>query len=177
MKYDSRYNPQRLFEENKELAYSYVYKSKIKIPGYELEDLFQTALLGLWKACKTYNPKKSRFSTYATNCIKNELFVARRKVISKTRISNLESLDRLVEDTDPNDKFTPYVDSFENAVIEAVDTNMAGLSNEEKAILSLKAYMSENEIAKMYESSWKIKKLKKKLRQMKDEGPFEEEFD
>lgn len=177
MKYDSRYNPQCLFEENKELAYSYVYKSKIKIPGYELEDLFQTALLGLWKACKTYDPKKSKFSTYATNCIRNELFVARRKVISKTRISNFESLDQLIEDADPNDKFTPYVDSFENAVIEAVDTNMADLSNEEKAILSLKAYMSENEIAKMYESSWKVKKLKKKLRRIQDKDSFEGEFD
>jgi len=162
-----------LFEANKELAYSYVYKSKIKIPGYEIEDLFQTALLGLWKACCNYDPKRSMFSTFATNCIKNELLMARRKVISKTRISNFESLDKLIEENDPNSKYTkytPYIESFEDSIIESIDIDMNNcLTNEEKAILSLKGYMTESEISKLTKP-WKLKKIKKKLKKITEDS-------
>ena len=157
-----------LFEANKELAYSYVYKSKIKIPGYDIEDLFQTALLGLWKACCNYDPKRSMFSTFATNCIKNELLMARRKVISKTRISNFESLDKLIEENDPNSKYTPYIESFEDSIVESIDIDMNNLTNEEKAILSLKRYMTESEISRLTKP-WKLKKIKKKLKKITED--------
>lgn len=63
--------PEQLFTQNQGLAYSYLQKHTIYLRGYDQEDLQQEALLALWKACLTYNPKKSKFSTYATTCIAN----------------------------------------------------------------------------------------------------------
>jgi len=89
--------------------------------------------------------------------------MARRKQISKTRISSYDSLDRLVEDSDYN---MPYVDSFEDSLIESIDIQNLNLTNEEKAILSMKNYMSEREVSKVYNiPQGHFKKIKKKLRE------------
>lgn len=92
--------------------------------------------------------------------------MARRKQISKTRISSYDSLDRLVENSDYN---MPYVDSFEDSLIESIDIQNLqnlNLTNEEKAILSMKNYMSEREVSKVYNiPQGHFKKIKKKLRE------------
>lgn len=63
--------PKALFEENQKLAYSTLWKY---YPGYATdEDMKQEALLGLWKACITFDPGKSQFSTYAVTCIMNQI--------------------------------------------------------------------------------------------------------
>lgn len=63
--------PNELFEQNINLAYSYLQKHTIFLRGYDPEDLQQEALLALWRACLTYQPARGKFSTYATTCIAN----------------------------------------------------------------------------------------------------------
>ena len=61
-----------LFEDYKKLAYSIVYK---KYSYYsEKEDIIQIALLGLWKASKTFNPELNvGFMCYASSVICHDI--------------------------------------------------------------------------------------------------------
>jgi len=43
------------------------------------EDYIQIGLIGLLKAIRNYDPEKSKFSTFATVCIRNEIFRYTRK--------------------------------------------------------------------------------------------------
>ena len=45
----------------------------------DLEDYIQVGFIGLIKAIRNYDPEKSQFSTFATVCIKNEIFRYMRK--------------------------------------------------------------------------------------------------
>ena len=45
----------------------------------DLEDYMQVGFIGLLKAIRNYNPEKSQFSTFATVCIRNEIFRYMRK--------------------------------------------------------------------------------------------------
>ena len=45
----------------------------------DLEDHIQVGLIGLVKAIRNYDSEKSKFSTFATTCIKNEIFRYIRK--------------------------------------------------------------------------------------------------
>lgn len=44
-----------------------------------IEDHIQIGLIGLLKAIRNYDPEKSKFSTFATVCIRNEIFRYTRK--------------------------------------------------------------------------------------------------
>lgn len=67
----TRNEQEQLFHENLELAYFILWKH---YPTFaQDEDLKQEALLGLWKACLSYDQQKSMFSTYASRCIHNRL--------------------------------------------------------------------------------------------------------
>lgn len=60
-----------LYESNERLVH---YILRLKFPHYTYdEDIQQEAKLGLWKACKTYDPTKGKFSTYGCYCILNQL--------------------------------------------------------------------------------------------------------
>ena len=50
----------------------------------DLEDCIQVGLIGLLKAIRNYDPDQSKFSTFATVCIKNEIFRHIRKNKKKT---------------------------------------------------------------------------------------------
>ncbi len=68
-----------LVTENMRLAY-YIARRKYKNCGIETEDVEATALLGLVKAAKTFNPEKGiLFSTYAGICIDNEILLELRR--------------------------------------------------------------------------------------------------
>lgn len=89
-------SPNELFEQNVNLAYSYIHKNDIYLDGYDQEDLFQEALAALWKACLNFDPSRGvKFSTFATSCIKNHFSDLIRK---NTKIIKAISLDTLPED-------------------------------------------------------------------------------
>lgn len=69
--------PEELFEKNQKLVYSILWR---KFPTFARdEDIRQEAMLGLWKACLSWNPSKRKFSTYSTRCILNQIYMYFRK--------------------------------------------------------------------------------------------------
>ena len=68
---------EKLFNENTKLVHYVINKSfqglKTYISGYDYEDIVQVGNIGLWKACLSYNPDKSKFTTYAIRIIYNEI--------------------------------------------------------------------------------------------------------
>lgn len=59
--------------------------------GLKREDISQEALTALWKATKSFNPEKSKFSTYARKCISNHLSkVVKKKIAKPLPYRNLE---------------------------------------------------------------------------------------
>lgn len=78
-----------LFREGQGLAFKQAHgywktnKRAWNSHGYDLQDVSNLALFGLWKASKFYKQEKGRFSSYATRVIKNtlndELEYAKRK--------------------------------------------------------------------------------------------------
>lgn len=57
------------------------------------EDVVQTGRIGLWKACINYNGAKSKFSTYAVQCILNEIRFELRKRAKMQKFGKIVSLD------------------------------------------------------------------------------------
>ncbi len=62
-----------------------VYYTVNKLPDSELkarykDDLTSEGMLGLIKAAMSFDPAKSKFATYATRCILNEIFMFIRKL-------------------------------------------------------------------------------------------------
>lgn len=87
--------PEQLFEQNQRLAYSVIWKIAPNFANDE--DLKQEALLGLWKACLTWDPKKSQFSTYSVRCIRNQIYMYFRK---QSKLSREISLDTPISGTE-----------------------------------------------------------------------------
>lgn len=88
---------QKLFEDNIKLCYYAVNKFKQNV--YDKEDMIQTAMIGLWKACKSYDESRGiKFSGYAMKCINNELLMQMRH--ANTYGYKLEtSLDKIDDET------------------------------------------------------------------------------
>jgi RNA polymerase sigma factor (sigma-70 family) len=76
-----------LFYKNQNLVHSIVHKRFYNHP--DKEDITQVGFIGLYKAAKSFNPSKSKFSTYATYCITNEIFA----FIKKNKKNKVEYLD------------------------------------------------------------------------------------
>lgn len=86
---------EKLFQENTRLAHWAIRKY---YPMFICdEDIQQEALIGLWKACTTYNEEKSVFSTYAVRCIYNAIAHLLRKRSSWGRLKTV-SLDECLSD-------------------------------------------------------------------------------
>lgn len=96
---------EELFNENIKLAYYMAKKySNVKI---EKEDLIQIALLGLWKAAKSYNSDKVKFNSYAGKVIQNEInYELRKKRISTISLNDtVTNTERIcIEDLIPDKK-------------------------------------------------------------------------
>jgi RNA polymerase sigma factor (sigma-70 family) len=157
-----------MFAKNQKLAYKVVRKMQITIPGYDQEDLYQVAKIGLWKACQTYDPTKAKLGTYAYTCIKRELLMARRAVVDKRRGMEEVSLQSISEQCDEGfDPYyhTPKTESFEDALLDVIDTENLNLTSEEKLILNLKQYFTEKEVERLcLVSKWQQRRIRAKAR-------------
>jgi len=161
---------EQLFENNEKLAYDVVHRMKISIPGFAQEDLFQTAKMGLWRACQKYDEKRGRFSTWAVTCITNELLMAYRKHAGKGRKKvEVLSLEGLCESCDEGLNpyyFAPRVESFEDSLIGLIDTENLDLETEEKIILDMKKYFTESEVEQLRDTSkWNQRKIRMRARE------------
>lgn len=83
----------KLIEDNITLVYGVVSK---EYPTFiHDEDIISRGTLGLCKAANTWNPEKTKFSTYAWNCIRNEINIEFRQ---RNKYSNVISLDTTLGD-------------------------------------------------------------------------------
>ena len=94
----------------------------------DLDDHIQVGLIGLVKAIRNYDPVKSKFSTFATTCIKNEIFRYIRKNKKKSFTYIVQTRSIVGKNAD---FYTP-----KEKLWEAIPDN---LSEQEKLILYLKA--------------------------------------
>lgn len=90
------------------------------VPGYDREDLVQEALVGIVHACKTYDPKEGRFSSWAArHAIQRVLDVVRWSDRHKDELS-ADSLDGDDEDKAGGERLSaladPTQDPHESAV-------------------------------------------------------------
>lgn len=94
--------PEQFFEENMGLVHLVLrrYYPKAK---YD-EDMIQVGMIGLWKAVLNWDENKGAFSTFACQCIRNEIrleYIKRSKHLKLRTIS----LEQVVYEGD-NDSFT-----------------------------------------------------------------------
>lgn len=68
-----------IVEDNKKLAYWFATRWHYKMPYEEFEDVAQLCFVGLIKAAKTFDDSKSKFATYASTCMRNELLMHMKK--------------------------------------------------------------------------------------------------
>lgn len=127
--------PDRLFEENTRLAYSVLWKHYPQ-HGND-EDMKQEALLGLWRACITFDPVKSQFSTYATACILNQIRMALRNIVRQPQTVSLDTPLNTSEGLTLGDTLEEIVRSVDNDYIDLKDF-LEGLSPRDKLLVSCK---------------------------------------
>ena len=106
---------EEMFNKNIKIAYKVANKYRDNYIN-EIEDIKQTALLGLWKAVSTYNGKYA-FSTYAFKVVQNEVnmyFRKRRKEVQKVSLSKEIGDNITIEDVLENP--VNYIEEIENEI-------------------------------------------------------------
>lgn len=111
--------------------------------GLEREDLVQTGLMGIWKAKLQFNRQyKTKFSTFAYTCARNEILMLVRKWSKFEREDGPPLDEELVED---EQDFTEKVE-----LNDMMDT----LSRDEAELVELLLHgYNQKEIATMYDLS------------------------
>jgi RNA polymerase sporulation-specific sigma factor len=131
---------QRLIEENMNLVYSIVSK---EYPTYiHDEDIIQSGMLGLCKAAENWDERKSKFSTYAWRCIRNEInneFISRKPHSQNISLETRIGEDGTLGDILPGDDDVGYVDDetfcdqLTEEELRVFCANRLGLTTEEVA--------------------------------------------
>lgn len=86
-----------MFEQNMRLVHWVVGRY---FPSYCLDDdVIQEGYIGLWKACKAFNPERGAFATYAVPCILNNIRMHFRRQ-SKAELLCTVSIDAEVPGQD-----------------------------------------------------------------------------
>lgn len=76
----------------------YMIKKHFKVDPQEYDDIFQIGCMGLMKASKYYDASKSRFTTYASRFIYNEISMFYRLRRKKQKMIDVVSLETVVND-------------------------------------------------------------------------------
>lgn len=130
---------EQLLKDNEGLVH-YIVRSRFNNTNYEYEDLVQVGLMGLLKGIRTFNESKSKFSTYVSVCIKNEiLMLVKRKspksISLETEIrgysNEVFTLNDIVADKD-SEKFT---EDLENKAL--VENLLKTASDRDKLLIEL----------------------------------------
>lgn len=135
-----------MFMQNKNLVH-HILKTKYNQYQFD-EDMIQEGMIGLWKACQTFDEDKGyKFATYAAICIINEIRMAYRKV-KKHSIHTIS-----LEDFVPDQEDLTFADTIEDPLGSVEDSGVffsafyKTLSNKEKKVIELKLYGHRQEDA------------------------------
>lgn len=93
--------------DNINLVHYFAQKIKLEESGfYDYEDIFQIGSIGLVKAAKTFNGSV-KFSTYASRCISNEIYMFLRK---KRHFTSMKSLNEVMYNGDGDNEDITLLD-------------------------------------------------------------------
>lgn len=109
----------RLFEENQKLAMYFLWEHYPAVATDE--DMQQEALLGLWKACLSYDPDKAKFSTWAGYGVRSQVLQALRKDCRQLDTVSLEATIEGTEGLKLEDIVSEVVPSICDRYIELMD--------------------------------------------------------
>lgn len=151
-------NREELITENINLVYSIVSK---EYPTYiHDDDIIQSGMLGLCKAAQYWDEKKSKFSTYAWRCIRNEInneFISRKPHSNNISLETKVGEDLTLGEVLMGDDNVPYLDQ---------DTFLQQLTEDERNVFSLyRVGVPTEEIAESCEMS--LQKTRKMIRLVK----------
>ena len=107
-------------EDYVDLAYYYANKSnKRHLQCIELDDLYQSAMIGIWTASKTYDPSVSAFTTYAHRFIEGEInnLVYKITMIDGTKQRVPRIKEELVSDI-LDDEMTDNIEHYDEPYLE-----------------------------------------------------------
>lgn len=144
------YNPNKLFEENTKLAYSFLYKHnknflRIASSLNVLEDAKQILLFSLWKVCSeetyrsVYMNNRASFSSVAYNRMKSDLsaFLAKESRYSKANV--------LLSDNNEDNPENLSLDRFVNHTDDTTYNDVASLIDNEELFKFLKSELTEKQ--------------------------------
>ncbi len=153
------------FEQNQKLVY-FVINTHFAAIKDQREDLIQVGMMGLWKACLKYEDNKSRFSTFAIRCIKNEVLM----YIRGLRRMNDRAVCQFSQLEEHEKEMLMWQPAFE---IEESDIYLSLLTPKERDLfVRIARGQSEEKIAKVYGMtkagvSARFQKLKRKILKLK----------
>ena len=107
-------------EDYVDLAHFYANKSnKRHLQGVELDDLYQSAMIGIWTASKTYDPEQGAFTTYAHQFIEGEInnLVYKITMIDGTKRRVPRIKEELVSDM-LDDEMVDNMDHYDDPYLE-----------------------------------------------------------
>lgn len=138
-------NNQKLIEDNLELVYHIIHRYYPTFIGDE--DIVQTGMLGLCKAAEKWDKERGIFSTYACNCIRNEIMNEFRR---RKKHKGILSLD--YEVTGEDGEKTTFGDlcvGDDDVLYLGIDSCYDALTDKEQEVVELKQQgVSNEEIAK-----------------------------
>lgn len=133
---------QQLIEDNMNLVYSLISK---EYPTYlQDEDIVQCGMVGLCNAAEKWDESKSKFSTFAFICIRNEIRMELRR---RQKHSGLLSLDYEVDGNDgERTSFGDFIVGDEDVLY--IDTELPSLTDRERQVFELfQAGLTPKEVA------------------------------
>lgn len=121
------------------------------------EDIIQSGMLGLCKAAENWDERKSKFSTYAWKCIRNEInqeFINRKPHAKNISLETRVGEDGTLGEILAGDENVEYVDD---------ETFCGQLTEEELRVFQAnKLGITTDELANRY--GWSVQKVQKLLR-------------
>ena len=136
----SRDEEDKIFMDNEKLIHLVIHKYIYDIPGYDYEDLYQLGAIALIKAIRTYKPNKSKFSTYASKCIFNELAYSGRKIQNKQKNILIVSLNDHIIGHDDTIELGDMIEDINNIPSEisiSIDNALSEMSERDRSIVKM----------------------------------------
>lgn len=146
--------------------------------GYDYDDMFQEAQMGLFKAVMTYDNRYSSFSTYAYICVKSSVVSFLRKSSAKSNIPQNMLFSLSDEDVDAvNSTSSPESEFIGKESFELLTEKIDGLlSPLERRVLTL--YLSGRSYAEIADELGKseksvdnaVQRIRRKLKCLKNDN-------
>ncbi len=128
-------NSQKRFNDNINLAKFFIMKNRSKHPLIEYDDLWQTVLIGLWKASVNFNGEEKAWTSFAYACMRNEISAEKWRTIEKNGVkADAESLSLDLTYSDGTNVYNPSIeyDYSDSIMKECVRKEILKLSKKQR---------------------------------------------